>query len=93
MYEFIIITKETKLNLFTIVFANKEIERLHKKKCNVGIYSNTTHFVIVREIDNSIFWSSEYERINYAKVNAEAIRDIKENYPIYMDYPLPKFIN
>ena len=90
MENFIIISKPLPNTPFSINFINKEIIRLHEKNCNVGIFHNDTRAIIVREIDDSIFWTTEYNLINYKKKYHKIINYIKDKLPNYVDFPIPK---
>ena len=90
MNEFIIITSELSINLFSIIFINKQIKALHEKHCKVGIFHNDTHMVLVREVDDSMFTDSDYNIINYVELNQTAIQHVLNNFPNYLNYPIPR---
>ena len=90
MNNFIIVTKALKINLFSFIFINKEIKRLHDKHCKLGIYHNNTHMVLVRELDDTMFWDTNFDAINYKHTNKEAINNIFNNFPSYLNYPVPR---
>lgn len=90
MDKFIIITNELSINLFSIIFINKQIKMLHDKHCRVGIFHNRTHMVLVRELDDTMFLNSDYDVINYTETNKKAMQHILDNFPIYLNYPIPR---
>ena len=91
MKNFIVVSKPMEINPISIAFVNEEIKRLHNKGCHVVIRYNDTHAIIIREVDDSIFWTTNYELLNYVKKNHLLISYVKTHFQYWEDFPISVF--
>jgi mannose/fructose/N-acetylgalactosamine-specific phosphotransferase system component IIB len=80
MEQFIIITKPIKFGWGVMPYLKKEIQNLLMKKINVEIKHNKSDFILVREIDDSIFLDTDFNAVSYVSQNRIAINTVNKKY-------------
>ena len=91
MKEFIIVTKPIRFGWGILPYITNEIKRLLLKRCNLEIKYNKEGFILVREIDDSVFLDTELDVVSYISQNRLAINIINNNYTKSIDLNINDF--